>query len=84
MSKPFGVPAQARSRSRKKSGLDPPPVSDQRTRPSGDWLNRCRRGLCSVGGGSAMAAGEGRRNAAAADPQRKHFVIGKEIGKLNC
>ena len=37
----------------------------------------------SVGGVSAMAPGEARRNTAAADPQGRHFVIGKEIKKLN-
>ena len=31
-----------------------------------------------------MAPGEACRNTAAADPQGRYFVIGKEIGKLNC
>ena len=31
-----------------------------------------------------MAPGEARRNTAAADPQGRYFVIGKEIEKLNC
>src|SRR5271167_3556172 len=60
-----------------------PSVSDQRARPSGERLNRCGRRLRSVGGVSAMAPGEARRNIAAADPQGRHFVIGKEIEKLN-
>jgi hypothetical protein len=59
-------------------------VSDQRTWPSGKRLNRRGRGLCSVGGLSAVAPGEARRNATAADPQARHVVIGKEIRKRNC
>ena len=61
-----------------------PAVSDQRAWPSGKRLNRCGRGLRSIGGVSAMAPGEARRNTAAADPQGRYFVIGKEIKKLNC
>ena len=56
-----------------------PAVSDQRAWPSGKRLNRCGRGLRSVGGVSALAPGEARRNTAGADPQGRDFVIGKEI-----
>ena len=31
-----------------------------------------------------MAPGEARRNTSAADPQGRHFVVGKEIKELNC
>jgi hypothetical protein len=54
-------------------------VSDQRAWPSGKRLNRCGRGIRSVGGVSALAPGEARRSTAGADPQGRDFVIGKEI-----
>src|SRR5262249_45892617 len=60
-------------------GRTSPAVSDQRAWPSGKRLNRCGRGLRSVGGVSALAPGEARRNTAGADPQGRDFVIGKEI-----
>jgi hypothetical protein len=59
-----------------------PSVSDQRARPGGERLNRRGRRPRSVGGVSAMAPGEARRNTAAADPQGRNFVIGKEIKQL--
>ena len=43
----------------------------------------CGRGLRSVGGVSAMAPSEASRNAAATDPQGRHFVTGKEMKKRN-
>ena len=57
----------------------PSSVSDQRTRPNGERLNRRGRRPCAFVSISTVASGEGRRDAPAAHPQGRNVAAGEKV-----